>query len=234
MSCFSESLLESGFLLQGSIEFEDLDDQTIAPINDAGFSFGPGERLVFFGQAGPTLWEESVRKELHHDHPFDAVSVERTSAWMAAAFPDERFDVVYPTTDALIPLGQLTSQLGWGESSPLGISIHPTFGLWIAHRVAAITSADLYHEPADHESPCETCATNDCVSACPVGAVSSTAAFDLTACAPYRASEQSECAYQCLSRNACPVGAENRYGDKQMRHHYGSGLASIRQWVAAQ
>lgn len=231
MSCFSKPLLDAGFLLQGTVPFADLDSRVVEQIRAAGVSFSSGDRLIFFGQAGPRLWDALISHNLHYEDPFDEASIKATSTWMSEAYPAARFDVVYPESSALLPLGQLGTQLGWGESSPLGLSIHADYGLWNAHRVVAVTDAPIDHIPEPAPSPCSSCSTTDCVSACPVDAVSVEGAFDLTACARHRVSDGSPCASQCLSRNACPVGADYRYGEAQMTHHYGSGLASIRRWI---
>ncbi len=68
------------------------------------------------------------------------------------------------------------------------------------------------------------------MAACPAGAVTLETGFDVDACSVYRIGEESPCADKCLARLACPVGTEHTYGEAQMRHHYASGLESIRRW----
>ena len=57
--------------------------------------------------------------------------------------------------------------------SPIGILIHPDYGLWHAYR-AAICLHQAIPVPSrdDRPSPCDSCADKPCLSTCPVGAFS--------------------------------------------------------------
>jgi Fe-S-cluster-containing hydrogenase component 2 len=103
-----------------------------------------------------------------------------------------------------------------------------------AYRVVVLANTfyEIHDETHDEtqtnnlaEAPCGKCITRPCVDACPVGAPGVT--FDLQACMGERVREGSACAYQCLARNACPVGTEYRYDQDQMRYHYQKSLQLI-------
>ena len=76
---------------------------------------------------------------------------------------------------------------GAGHVSPLGLNIHPTYGLWHAYRAALLfpVAFDLPPQaPGPH--PCETCAAKPCLTACPVSAFDGTS-YDVAACARHLA-----------------------------------------------
>lgn len=224
------SLAESGLPLQGSLELDALDAGVHTALTDGGHDLARFASLLFFGQGGPTLYERHVNMVRHRPDPFDETSARLVTEWHRTTHPDAAFEIVVPG-EAILPLGRLAETLGWGKASPLGLTINPTFGLWIAHRVVALSELVFPPPPGTSHHPCESCADTPCVNACPVGAVSLTSGFDIEVCSRHRVTSESPCALQCLARNACPVGAEHRYGPEQMRHHYSAGLASIRRWL---
>jgi hypothetical protein len=92
--------------------------------------------------------------------------------------------------------------------SPLGILIHPSFGLWHAYR-GALAFAEALDVP-ERETvarPCDTCADKPCLSACPVSAFKNPG-YDVPACTGHVAAPQgADCLGQgCRARRACPVG----------------------------
>ena len=227
----SPALADAGLPLQAAVPVARLTDDVrhalvATDVDPDGFA-----TMLLFGQGGRRLFEQHVAGELDRTDPFDTISTQLVEEWLAETHPDVRFEVVYPGS-APLPLGRLAELIGWGRPSPLGLSINAEFGLWIAHRVVVLVEADIVvsgQAAATH--PCDSCADTPCVTACPVGAVTLTDPFDLERCSRHRIALDSVCAYQCLARNACPVGADHRYGPVQMRHHYGAGLASIRRWL---
>jgi hypothetical protein len=138
-------------------------------------------------------------------------------------------EVVYPA-DVLLPLGRMAERAGWGRPSPLGLTINDRFGLWLAHRVVFLIDAALPLDTGASNHPCATCVDTPCVTACPVGAVSTETSFDVDTCSRFRITPDSPCADRCLARLACPIGTGYRYPDEQMQHHYRAGLDSIRRF----
>ena len=101
--------------------------------------------------------------------------------------------------------------------SPIGILIHPRYGLWHSYRGAlGFSEALAIAAPAAVRAPCESCIGRWCLSACPVGAFSS-AGYDVAACAGHlRSAAGADCmGFGCRARRACPVGAEHAYGPEQ-------------------
>ena len=105
--------------------------------------------------------------------------------------------------------------------SPLGILIHPTFGLWHALRGALRFRKRLDLPHSDRQpSPCESCAGKPCLTSCPVGAFKDSG-YDVVSCRSYLATLSGQpCMIQgCQARLACPVGSTYRYKGAQAQHH---------------
>jgi ferredoxin len=105
--------------------------------------------------------------------------------------------------------------------SPLGILIHPDFGLWHAYRGALALAENLdLPKPHRQASPCDSCANRPCLSACPVGAFQP-AGYDVASCRDHVASARGESCRDggCMARLACPVGREHGYPKGQMAFH---------------
>ncbi|MFL4470035.1 ferredoxin [Tateyamaria armeniaca] len=90
--------------------------------------------------------------------------------------------------------------------SPTGMMIHDTAGLMISIR-GALTLAGPLQLVETQQSPCEDCPDRPCVSACPVGALSAAAPYDVPACKAYLDTPAgADCmSGGCLVRRACPV-----------------------------
>ena len=110
--------------------------------------------------------------------------------------------------------------------SPLGILIHPDYGLWHGYR-GALLFEDRVVLPATvgASSPCDACPGRPCLSACPVSAFDGTA-YDVPVCRAHLRSGQGEACLggSCLARRACPVGVEYVYGESHARFHMAAFL----------
>ena len=116
-----------------------------------------------------------------------------------------------------LPFQQWAQRAEPVHSSPIGILIHPRYGLWHSYRGALGLSERLaIPEPATVRAPCESCTGHWCLSACPVEAFSD-AGYDVAACAGHlRNAAGADCmGFGCRARRACPVGAEHAYGPEQ-------------------
>ncbi len=114
--------------------------------------------------------------------------------------------------------------------SPLGMLIHPDYGLWHSYRGALAFAQPIAIPPvARRANPCETCATRPCLSACPVSAFT-TEGYDVAACAAHlRKLEGSACMEGgCLARRACPGGAGHAQQPAQARFHMRAFLSARR------
>ena len=107
------------------------------------------------------------------------------------------------------------------HSSPLGIVIHPEYGLWHAYR-GALVFAERFDLPVAEQfaHPCVTCESKPCLTACPVDAFVSDL-YDVAACASHidTAAGEDCMNLDCRARRACPVGPGFRYQPGQAHLH---------------
>ena len=101
--------------------------------------------------------------------------------------------------------------------SPIGLLIHPRYGLWHSYRGAlAFREALDVPELAAAPSPCDSCRERWCLTTCPVGAFSG-GGYDVAACVGHLEGPAGEDCMDagCRARRACPVGAAHAYGPDQ-------------------
>jgi hypothetical protein len=106
--------------------------------------------------------------------------------------------------------------------SPVGLLIHPRWGLWHAYRGALAFPERLPLRAEDGGvSPCAGCVDRPCLSACPVSAFTEERGFDVEACTGYlRSAAGTACiAAGCAARLACPVVPPEPYSAAQQAFH---------------
>ena len=128
----------------------------------------------------------------------------------------------------LLGFGRLLGGARWTAATPFGMTVDPHFGPWFVWRGAILTALDWPPTPMPETPACEGCPA-PCVTACPASAVA-LSGFDWETCADFRLNA-SPCRETCLARIACPVGSQFRYGEEQLRYHYGASLRMIERWA---
>ncbi len=130
----------------------------------------------------------------------------------------------FPSDPPWQPFQQWAMRAEGLRASPLGILIHPVYGLWHGYRGALgfgeVNDAEAVAEPPGPH-PCDECREQPCLAPCPAGAVGA-AGFDAPACHGHlrtKAGQEGCMATGCLAREACPVGAGYRYCAEQLRFH---------------
>jgi len=173
--------------------------------------------VILIGNAGPAMFRRFARerdpaKTLLDDWTSQVVNDLARDLHAAAAFPFDK---------PPLPFLTWARRAGAGHISPLGMNIHPTYGLWHAYRAALLFPVVFDLPPAlAGAHPCESCAEKPCLSACPVGAFTA-AGYDVAACATHVGSAVGgECKSRgCLARRACPVGRAFIYAPQQADFH---------------
>lgn len=185
--------------------------------------------LLLVGNVGSELWERSgpAITALGGAHPLDRWTRREIEPIAAACGGTALFPFDGPP---YWPFQRWAARAERVAASPLGILMHPVFGLWHAYRAAiVIPAAPALSAPAARAHPCDTCPDRPCLSACPVGAFTG-ATYEVDHCARHVAATSSateECYLNgCRARLACPVGAEWRYARDHAAFHMKAFLAA--------
>lgn len=184
--------------------------------------------LVLLGNAGAALWRSFGASPEAADGAADALDrwSRRVIGGLAerlGATPLFPFD-----GPPWLPFVRWAKRAGPVAESPLGMLVHPDYGLWHAWRGALAFPERLALPPRDaRPPPCLACAEQPCLGACPAGAFGPRG-YDVAACTAHLSSEAGgECMRGgCLARRACPVGSEYAYADAQAAFHMRAFLAA--------
>lgn len=150
---------------------------------------------------------------------------------IAAAATAVGAHVVYPHDGPPFPPFQQ-----WGTRaepvyrSPMGIMIHPDFGLWHAYRAALCFAERLdLPSPGGRSNPCDDCMKKPCMAVCPADAFKPDR-FEAADCARHMESTAGEtCRTRgCMARRACPVGREHAYPQAAQRFHAAHFLRAVK------
>mgnify|MGYP001300063870 CR=1 FL=1 len=211
----SAALITHGLILRGGFSFRRDEDAPVGPGGE------PAKSVLLVGQAGASVWPHFFRwrqtrlADIHN--PLDTWS--REVIGEAA----RRFGAraVFPFERPFLPFQRWAMRAEGLKPSPLGILMHPEYGLWHAYRGALLFDEELplpQSEAAVHL--CDLCDGKPCLSACPVGAYSEQG-FAYEACLGHlRSGRGGTCmAAGCLARNACPYGQAYRYPPEVQAYH---------------
>ena len=226
-----------GLNLVGTVAVARYDSAVTDPYRAAALA--PEARsIIAIGNGGGALWE-SLKAHAdrnpgwwQRENPLDdytRVVVEREVAPHAGA----SCRIVYPfmSGSATLNFMELGKLAGLAGPSILGVAVHPRFGPWIAFR-AALLIGEVLDEPGEASGfdPCPSCVPRSCIPACPVGAVSIAAGWDIPKCLTHRIEVEPDCASRCHARVGCVLGPEHRYPDDELAYHQMRALRAMRPW----
>jgi len=191
----------------------------------------PGATLVLVGNAGPALWRVFAAAPEARDGAADPLN--RWSRRVLGALAMELgAEALYPFDGPPYrPFVAWAKRAEAVAESPLGMLIHPDYGLWHAYRGALAFDRPIELPPRDPRSrPCDACADKPCLKACPVEAFAATG-YDVAACAAHVAAPEGEdcLGLGCRARRACPVGPAYSYDGPQARFHMEAFLKGVRE-----
>ncbi|MCP3686920.1 MAG: 4Fe-4S dicluster domain-containing protein [Gammaproteobacteria bacterium] len=178
------------------------------------------QAIALVGNIGSSFWSVFSQTTEFADGKPDPL--DRWSARVARRLAPE-FDAtpVFPSQGPPYPPFQQWAKRAENlHQSPLGLMIHPEYGLWHAYRFALVLPEIIQAGQPAEESPCLSCVEKPCLNTCPVGAYS-TAGYDVPACAKHlQTTPQAECfQHGCMARFSCPAGLQYRYVDAQSQFH---------------
>jgi hypothetical protein len=229
----AQALADAGLNRQHVFELTSLPPELLAPL-----ALQPHERqLILIGHAGRRLWQQVQASGIGGLHPIDDHSRATVQRWFAQVAPTARYRLVFPeprdlaSLAAPVGLQALGRAAGWHQSAPFKLGIDAVWGSWFAYR--AVVLADTHFAPTpvvQSAHPCSACTERACISACPAGALAG-GELDFQRCAQQRLQPDSPCAHRCPARIACPVGAEHRYDEAQMRHAGALSLQALPRYL---
>jgi hypothetical protein len=209
------SLAVNGLILRGGFAFR---EDEVTPVSPSGRA---SQSVLLVGQAGDApwphfrKWRESQPGEI--TDPLDTWSREVIGA-VAVRFGAR---AVSPSDTPHLPFQQWAMRAEGLRPSPLGILMHPEYGLWHAFRGALLfDGAIAFPECAASFHLCDQCVGKPCVNACPVGAHSQKG-FDYAACQDHVRSAYGRACMKhgCFDRNACPYGTAYRHSADVQAFH---------------
>jgi hypothetical protein len=212
----ADMLAPAGIYPRGIVQFE----------TGEGPELGNGEQartVILLGNIGGSIWQafSSWREEA-----LDRGGMDPLDTWSKVIISPIAGELGaaawFPSDPPYMPFQTWAKQAEGLHVSPLGILIHPDYGLWHGYR-GALGFAEAIDAPdaSLERSPCGDCVAKPCLSACPASAIHATG-FEITACRAHLRSEvgQGGCMQTgCAARNACPVGVKYRYSVQQIAFH---------------
>lgn len=194
----------------------------ISPDERERYGFAADARaLALVGNRGSSYWpafSASPERADGEPDPLDRWS-RRVAGEIADHYP---VTPLYPFSGPpYYPFQQWARRAEGIDASPLGILMHPQYGLWHSYRFALLGAEfEAATAPTPVASPCVACAGQPCLKTCPVDAFDGRG-YAVEACAEYLENTPAAACHEggCLARLACPVAPELRYLPAQGRFH---------------
>jgi hypothetical protein len=223
----NDSLAGSGMFVRGGFYPDAADNVPALPDGS------PPQTVILIGNAGPDMWHAFQRDaDLSVRHPLDSwirPKIEEVAATVGA------HPVLPNDGPPFVPMQDWAARVEAVHRSPVGIMIHPEFGLWHVYRGALLFAGRIALPTREAQSsPCDTCANRPCLSVCPANAFLPDR-FDAPACADHVESVAgTNCRERgCLARRACPVGREYQYVRDQQEFHTAAMVRAVRRGYGA-
>lgn len=145
--------------------------------------------LCLIGNGGKSLWEKLPHPLDVKTHPIDHYT--KIQMINVAKSIESEIEILFPNDSYTLPLQKLGRTLNLCTQSPIGLDIHPFFGLWFAFRGVFLVSN--MHSPTLDKSvmPCDSCVDKPCLQ------ISNIA----------------------LARTKCPIGNDHQYIEEQIKYH---------------
>ncbi|MFT4621318.1 MAG: epoxyqueuosine reductase [Sulfitobacter sp.] len=176
-------------------------------------------RLVLLGPAPGGFWpayQASPEAQDAAPDPIDRWSRRVIGTWAC----DLKGKALFPFGGPPYrPFLRWAASSGRAWSSPVGALVHDRFGLMVSYR-GALAVPDAFDLPGTGPRPCETCADQPCLTACPVGALSESP-YDVPACKSHIASQDgADCLTEgCRVRRVCPLSLGAGRDPAQSAYH---------------
>lgn len=209
------ALAPSGLILRGGFNFS---DDELRPAGKNGLF---ARSVLLVGNGGADYWQHFLQWRAGEpdtiENPLDEWSRQVISE--AAGAIGAR--VAMPNDKPFMPFQQWAKRAEGLKSSPLGMLMHPRFGLWHAWRGALLFDVEISIQAPDNPiHPCDLCIGKPCLNSCPAS-VFDNGGYDYAGCVGHVRSTAGETCRQdgCIARNACPQAGEWRYPAQVQAFH---------------
>ena len=167
---------------------------------------GGTRTLILLSPDEPGFWPAFTASEEYRDgapDPMDRWSRRIIGSWADQIGAPPLYPFGGPPFHAFIAWALASGHV---HQSPVGMMVHPTAGLFLSFR-GALALRDAIDLPPPVPSPCDSCATRPCLTACPVAALGPDG-YDVPRCKAYlRDTPGNDCMSEgCRARRACPNG----------------------------
>jgi hypothetical protein len=181
----------------------------------------PAQTLVLVGMTSETHWQAFRASAEFHDGAADPLDRWSHRVLTAIARESDGWLLEPSGGPPWWPFQRWAQRAQAVYPSPLGLLIHPSYGLWHAYR-GALAFAEPFETPRREAqpSPCANCPDRPCLAGCPVGAFGAEG-LAVADCAGFLRSDRGEAclASGCLARRACPIGRAAAHAPDQARFH---------------
>lgn len=209
------ALSANGLILRGRVMFAEGEE---AP---SGLSGNPVGSALLVGQAGAAPWPHFLR--WRERRPQTIANPLDTWSRQVIGAVAEKFGAraVSPSDRPYLPFQQWAMRAEGLKPSPLGILMHPQYGLWHAYRGALLFEDQIAVDASQASIHlCDACVEKPCMKSCPVDAYSREGFAYQSCLAHVRGANGSPCRTGgCLDRNACPYGTAYRYPSDVQAFH---------------
>lgn len=224
----ADAIAPAGLIVRGGFHAEPADG--VPPLPDGRAA----ATVVLIGNAGADMWDafRTSDPDPGQRNPLDSWLKPQIEAVAASAGAHPIFPNEGPPFVAIQDWARRAEPV---HRSPIGLMIHPRFGLWHVYRAALCFAERLELPPRDDfASPCETCASKPCLKVCPADAFGPTS-FDAEAClAHVEGADGGPCREGgCMARRACPVGREFLYPRPAQEFHTAAFMRAARRRFGA-
>lgn len=213
------ALGQAGLLARGGFQVGAGD--AVPPLSDGR----PTQTVIMTGNAGPAMWEAFAAAGSTGPDPLD-----RWSRSVLESIADQYDAEVMMPSDGppYMPFQRWAMRAEPVYPSPLGILIHPKWGLWHGYRGALLFAIPLDVPKRETPlNPCEACDEKPCLTTCPVDAFTGSN-YRVEACAAHLRTPIGKTCLTggCLARRACPVAIAAHPSPNQAAFHMNAFLSS--------
>lgn len=183
---------------------------------------GGADDVVLIGTAGSAFWPHFLAARRAEKDPLDNWS-RRVVTELARRFGAR--PLLPQDGPPFLPFQRWAMAAEPVYSSPMGVLVHPRYGLWHSYR-GALQFADPIALPPrlDAPNPCEVCVDKPCIGGCPVGAA---VPYDVPRCKAHLEAGGECRRIGCLSRHACPLGQDFAYIPEHAAFHMEAFVTAV-------